>query len=269
MRTCLDAPVLAHEQLAEFEYQITLQAPAIAQSAKPGQFVQVLYDNSYNPFTRRPFSVYTADPSAGTISIVYLARGIFTQGLRGKRAGELVSLVGPLGNWFQPASPSTLHILVAGGVGAPPLYFFAETLHRSLPPHPVLVINGARTAGMLTANREFAALGVPLQITTNDGSLGRRGIVTDALRPALESLSGPAQVYTCGPTPMMRAVAEMSESFGVPCHVSLETVMPCGVGVCMGCVVRIVDETSESGFQHLRSCWEGPVFDSRRVIWDE
>src|SRR5437870_2198554 len=98
MRHQLEAPILAHEQLAEYEFELTLHAPEIARDARPGQFVQVLYDQTYNPFTRRPFSVYRVDKHAGTFAIVYLARGAFTQGMRDKRPGQDLLVVGPLGN---------------------------------------------------------------------------------------------------------------------------------------------------------------------------
>src|SRR2546430_174526 len=121
MRYQIDAPIVAHEQLAEFEFEITLHAPEVAGEAKPGQFMQVLYDQNYNPFTRRPFSVYRVFPESGHFTIVYLARGVFTQGLRNKRPGQTLSVVGPLGNWFEPdPRPGVAHILAAGGVGAPP-----------------------------------------------------------------------------------------------------------------------------------------------------
>src|SRR5262249_6836615 len=148
------------------------------------------------------------------------------------------------------------HIMVAGGVGAPPLYFLAEQMRdRS----NVTVINGARTRNLLVGVNEFAELGVDLRFTTDDGSLGQKGIVTDALVQILEEHSGPVHIYTCGPTGMLRAVADIANARNIPCQVSVETMMPCGVGVCMGCVVKIKDD-SEAGYSNLRSCYEGPVF---------
>ena len=269
MRYQLNAPILSHERLGEYEYEMTLHAPEVAAEARPGQFMQVLYDpQNLNPFTRRPFSVYRVDRSKGTFSIVYLARGSFTNGLRGKRPGENLSIVGPLGNWYTPDSrPKALHFLVAGGVGAPPIYLLAERMveagHRNL-----TVINGARTRDLLVAVKELEALNVDLRITTDDGSLGEMGLVTDALLPLLPGRSEPAHVYTCGPTAMLRAVGNLCAAHNVPCQVSVETVMPCGVGVCMGCVVKVKDSATETGYQNLRSCYEGPVFKEGDIIWD-
>ena len=265
MRFQLEVPILSHEQLAEHEFEMTLLSPEVASESKPGQFMQILYDHNYNPFTRRPFSVYRVDKDRGTFSIVYLARGVFTQGLRNKRAGEKLSVVGPLGNWYElDPRPGVRHIMVAGGVGAPPLYFLAERMKdRS----NVTVINGARTRNRLVGVTEFEELGVDLRFTTDDGSVGHKGIVTDALIRALDEHSAPAHIYTCGPTGMLRAVADIAITRSVHCQVSVETMMPCGVGVCMGCVVKIKDD-SEAGYCNLRSCYEGPVFRADRIVWE-
>ncbi len=265
MRFQLDAPILAHDQLAEYEFEITLHAPEVAAEARPGQFMQVLYDQNYNPFTRRPFSVYRIDRAKGTFSIVYLARGVFTQGMRKKLVGQTLSVVGPLGNWFVPdPRPDVTHVMVAGGVGAPPLYFLAEETHRKA---AIVVINGARTRSLLVGIEEFNELGVEMQFTTDDGSFGLKGLVTDALRLLLTQREGPFHIYACGPTGMLRAVSDIAVPRGIPCQVSVETMMPCGVGVCMGCVVKIRDR-SEAGFSNLRSCYEGPVFQAEEIIWE-
>jgi dihydroorotate dehydrogenase electron transfer subunit len=270
MRYQLEVPILAHEQLAEFEYEITLYSPEVARSAKPGQFMQVLYGQNYNPFTRRPFSVYRTDPEAGTFSIVYLARGAFTQGMREKQVGQNLSVVGPLGNWFQPdPRPEVRHIMVAGGVGAPPLYLLAHAMRceREKECH-IAVVNGARSRSLLVGVKEFGELDIELYYTSEDGSHGLRGVVTHALSNLLEAEDGPAHVYTCGPTGMLRAVADMCVARSIPCQVSVETIMPCGLGVCMGCVVKIKDQASPTGFQYLRSCYEGPVFQAEEIIWE-
>ncbi len=270
MRYQLDAPIISHEQIADCEYEITVEAPEAARDARPGQFVQVLYDQSYNPFTRRPFSVYRVDLARGTFSIVYLARGVFTLGMRRKRAGEVLSIIGPLGNsYLQDARPDCQHLLVAGGVGAPPLYFLAsEMVRNGMDPRRITVINGARSENLLVAVRELNALGVDLRLVTNDGSAGATGLVTDLLASEIQIPQTYTVVYTCGPTPMLRAVSDMCMSAGVPCQVSVETMMPCGIGVCMGCVVKIRDAGEPDGFAMLRSCYDGPVFSAEDILWE-
>ena len=270
MKYELEAPVVSHERLGDYEYEITLHAPPVAESARAGQFMQVQYDLTYNPFTRRPFSVYRVDKEQGTFSILYLARGVFTQGLRKQHVGDVVSVVGPLGNWYEPdPRPEVTHIMVAGGVGAPPLYLLAQQmLCDESGQCTISVINGARTLNLLCATREFDELGVDTHFTTDDGTRGIRGLVTDALLPMLDAAEGPVHVYTCGPTAMLRAVGDLCVSRGIPCQASVETMMPCGLGVCMGCVVKIKDSASETGYVYQRSCYEGPVFPAERIIWE-
>lgn len=268
MRYQLQAPILAHDQVSDTQFELTVRAPEVALAARPGQFLHILYDETYRPFTRRPFSVFRANLERGEVSIVYLARGVFTRGLRGKRPGEHLSIVGPLGTCFEPAAePGSTHVLVAGGVGAPPLCFLARVMVDA-GIRRIAVVNGARTESQLIGFPEFAELGVDLRCTTDDGSFGERGLVTDALAPLLAEAVGPAHVYTCGPTPMMKAVAAICSERGVPCDVSLETVMPCGLGVCMGCVVKARDPDAQAGFAYLRACHEGPVFRADRLVWD-
>lgn len=270
MKYQIEAPVVAHEKLAEYEYEITLYAPEVAGEARAGQFMQVQYDQTYNPFTRRPFSVYRIDKVKGTFSILYLARGVFTFGMRQKHVGDKVSVVGPLGNWYEPdPRPGVTHVMVAGGVGAPPLYLLAhQMLCADRDNCEISVINGARTVNLLCAAREFDELGVDTHVTTDDGTHGIRGLVTDALIPMLDSAKGPLHVYTCGPTAMLRAVGDLCIARGIPCQVSVETMMPCGLGVCMGCVVKVKDSASSTGYLNLRSCYEGPVFRAEDILWE-
>jgi dihydroorotate dehydrogenase electron transfer subunit len=269
MRYQLDAPILSHQQVGDCEYELTARSREIACEARPGQFLQIRYDDTLNPYSRRPFSVFRVDLERETFSIVYLARGAFTQGLRGKRPGDKLSVVGPLGNSFSVAEETGgRHVLVAGGVGAPPMYLLAwDMARRGFPLHHVTIINGARTRGLLVALHEMEALGVDLRVTTDDGSVGRHGLVTDELAAVLAGRE-PMRVYACGPTAMLRAVGDECVRRGVSCQVSVETVMPCGVGVCMGCVVKIRDASSPSGFAYQRSCQDGPVFEAAEVIWE-
>ena len=206
---------------------------------------------------------------AGSFAVVYLVRGAFTRGMAELPVGGTVSAVGPLGGAFsRPASAEATAVMVAGGVGAPPLYFHASELVRTgFPVDRITVINGARTASMLIAGDDFVALGVDARITTDDGSAGVRGLVTDELRRMLDA--GPvSSVCACGPTPMLRAVADVCAASSTPCQISVETLMPCGMGVCMGCVVKRRDPASETGFSYARACHDGPVFDAQELIWE-
>lgn len=266
MRHQVQCKVLAHTQVGPTEYRLLLQAPDIARDSLPGQFVQLLYGAPYGPAMRRPFSVFECDRTAGTFAVIYMTRGNFTVGMTHVAVGEWVSAVGPLGNTFScPDTPGIRHLLVAGGVGAPPMRFLAESL-TTAGSTQVVVINGARTASHLIASHEMAALPIRLVTMTDDGSAGEKGLVTAALAREIET-GGPCAVYSCGPTPMLRAVSDLCASKGVPCQISVETVMPCGVGVCMGCVLKVRDPQSEAGFVYRRACCDGPVFEASEVIW--
>jgi len=168
--------------------------------------------------------------------------------------------VGPLGGKvFTPDNrPNAHHIMVGGGYGVPPLVFLCERLRESSPSTHITFIAGARSKERLLCESELRSLGVDVRLTTEDGSHGLKGLVTDVLHHVLSPASA---VYCCGPTPMMQAVGEACILAGVPCQVSLEVPMPCGMGVCMGCVVDTADGC------RVRACVDGPVFDAREVVW--
>lgn len=275
----LDVRVVANDRIADNEFELILHAPPIAQAAQPGQFVEILFGENYAPLLRRPFSLYRVDRDSGTCSVLYLARGSFTSGLRQKQAGDLVSLLGPLGRPFTwPVDPEIRHILVAGGIGAPPLYFLAseicrERLARGQDTDNVIVLNGARTAELLVGMVEFGGLNIVLHPITDDGSYGRQGIVTDLLTALLDERpenSSPTatHLYACGRTAMLRAVSAIAMARELPCQVSVETAMPCGLGICQGCAVPLRDPAVAQGFTYARACWDGPVFEARALAWD-
>jgi len=158
------------------------------------------------------------------------------------------------------------HILAAGGVGAPPLCFFAARLAPTLPAdEQVLILAGARRRDLLVGLDEFRALGAEVRIATDDGSQGYQGYVTDLLQDALQEPI-PSAVYACGPNRMLRVVAQICIERGVPCQVSLDAPMPCGTGVCLGCAVKVA--TPDGGVWYKRACTEGPVFRAEEVVWE-
>lgn len=249
--------------------------PQVAERALPGQFLALLYNDSYAPLIRRPFSIYRADRQAGTCSVLYLARGSFTSGLAQKRPGDHVNLIGPLGRPFTwPSRPAVRHLLIAGGIGAPPIYFLADQLTRERQANPeagnqVIVLNGARTRDLLVGLIEFLALDVVLHALTDDGSHGTQGQVTDLLAVLLADAAAmpSTRLYACGPMPMLRAVGDIALAGGLPCQLSIETGMPCGIGVCYGCTLSVRDTGSLGGVRTVRACWDGPVFEANELIW--
>jgi dihydroorotate dehydrogenase electron transfer subunit len=232
---------------------------------EPGQFVMLSpgpLEAAWrsDPLLPRPMAVYRERDADGerVIEILFKRHGRGTALLAACAPGARVGLVGPLGRGF-PAPRSERALLVAGGTGIASVYELAARLARSAP-GGVSVLLGARSATDLMGESDFAALGVRLQIATEDGSRGTRGLVTDLLEAALTQDSS-AHVYACGPTAMMQRCAALASARGSACSVSLENPMACGFGVCLGCAAPLRD----GAFALV--CRDGPVFDAEQVDW--
>lgn len=254
------ARVIENDEIIPGHRVIVCTAPAIAAAAKPGHFINVLASAAYESILRKPFSVFRADPTAGTIAMLYQITGATTHGMADKVPGDYLDIVGPLGGRVFTADQrqDVLHIMVGGGYGVPPLVFLAKSIKAENPKARILFIVGARRKELLLCETELVDLGVDFAPTTEDGSHGTQGRVTDVLKDYLEVN---AAVYCCGPTPMMRAVGDLCIAKDIPCQISVEVPMPCGLGICMGCVIDLTDGS------RVRSCTEGPVFEAGEVKW--
>lgn len=247
------------EQLAETLFRLTLAAPLIVAAAQPGQFVMAACGPSLDPLLRRPFSIHRLLGS-DRIQLLFRVVGKGTGLLAECRPGQQLSLIGPLGRGFQPASQGPV-CLIGGGIGIAPLLFLADRF-RTASPNPQLctVLLGAQNREELTSlTKEFAALHCQVETATDDGSLGHRGFVTDLLAPHLATAQ---QVYVCGPQPMMARVALQCQASQVGCQASLEAHMACGLGACLGCTVHGSDER----YRHV--CKHGPVFKAEEIAWN-
>lgn len=240
-------------------FVLTMKSAHLAQTSRPGHFIAVAADTG-SAILRKPFSVYKVDPAAGEISILFSVYGPTTTAMSRMLPGDDIDVLGPLGGRIFDPEPMVgiHHILVGGGYGVPPLNYLAKVIRAADPSARVTVIIGARTSNLLVGDDGLTDVGVTVVFCTDDGTAGVHGRVTDALLPLLQS---DCRVYTCGPTPMMKAVGELSESNGVDCQVSLETFMPCGVGICVGCVVKKRDGV------YSRTCTDGPVYPGCEVAW--
>jgi dihydroorotate dehydrogenase electron transfer subunit len=246
--------------------QFTVVAPGVARAFQPGQFVAVAVGGpDTSMLLRRSFALYGVKPGtefAGTIQFVVAVHGRGTQWLVSQRPGATLDLVGPLGVPFPIPREPVPAVLVGGGYGSAPLLPVAERLLAQ--GSEIELILGAANASRLFGELPAKRLIGKLTVTTDDGSAGQRGLVTDPLPSAIERL-GAQLVYACGPMPMLRAVGEVAQRYAIPAQVAVEEAMACGIGVCMTCVlpVRGVDGVS----RFVRSCVEGPVFDAGRVRW--
>lgn len=244
---------------------LTLAAPEIAERAHPGQFVNVAVA-ARGSLLRRPFSIHRVSrqgPWAGTVEFVFSADGPGTGWLGNLDAHDVVNVVGPLGNRFRLPREGLPALLVGGGYGTAPLFFLAEVL---LPEgHRVDMIVGARTRESLFNPIEAKRMSASVRITSDDGSIGTQGQVTDVLPEAVEEC-GSQVVYACGPMPMLRAVARACAEIDIPCQVAVEERMACGVGVCWTCVIPVTGRDGEVRMR--RSCLEGPVLSGARIAWE-
>jgi len=218
---------------------------------KPGQFVMVRVPGEV-AFIRRPFGIVGYDD--GLCEICFKVIGAGTASLADAKVGDKVSVLGPLGNGFEIADASR-HILVAGGYGIGPIIGLAWHLIEQN--KECLIGYGAASAKHLLYMNELRALGCELRITTEDGSEGDKGLITDVL----SDVDADCAMYCCGPDGLSKAIAELGEKKGACVQVSLEKYMACGMGLCLGCVCESIDGTN------LRVCKEGPVFDASKLKW--
>lgn len=254
----LEALVLRHEEVAPEHFVITLQAPQIARNARPGQFVMLRSLGTWDPLLPRAYSVFEADAEAGSIGILYREVGRGTQRLRLNEPGTRVHTWGPLGNQFSAPAGERV-VLVGGGVGVPPLVFWASHFLPRAGSCRATALIGASTRDFLVGLNEFRRAGAEVRTATDDGSAGHHGFVTELLPSLLAGAR--ARIYACGPMPMLAAVARISEAHGAAVELALEAPMACGVGACIGCTVP----RREGGF--ARVCTDGPVFPAEAIAW--
>ncbi|OPL14311.1 MAG: hypothetical protein AVO38_11765 [delta proteobacterium ML8_D] len=255
----IPANILEQTRLADSIFLLTVNAPAIMDSASPGQFcmLEVQDNNSRDPLLRRPLSIYKTG-SNGQISFLYKEVGKGTRLLSKRRPGEIIRVLGPLGQGFRLIHdrPS---ILVGGGLGVASLLLLAQRIQQS---DRLIILIGAKNASEIPTIEDFSRLTRYFHVITEDGSLGQKGVATDLLDQTLQKITDMAQIYTCGPWSMMKAVYHMAGKRNIPCQVSLEAAMACGMGLCLGCAVP---KSNSQGFLHV--CQEGPVFDADQVHW--
>jgi len=260
MKHHFSARLVHADQIDEVTFHHVYWAPPIARDTQPGQFLHIRVSSSEAPLLRRPLSILWSDFHE-KVEILFKVVRKGTALLAAKRVGENVDIVGPLGTPF-PYDFSRDAVCVAGGYGIAPVCFLARA---NVSEHNRrLLLYGARTANAIYLRPEWRAAFDEIVITTEDGSLGRRGLVTDCLRDVLVARRNVA-VYACGPTPMLAAVAGCVAQFaepGTPCFVSLENRMGCGVGACLGCIVP-----TRSGM--ATTCKDGPVFPAAEIKFEE
>jgi len=256
------ATVLSHKSVGRGYYRIVLNAPEIASAARPGQFVMLRVSENLDPLLARPFGISDV-PTKSSVEILYRVVGRGTTMLTGRKAGEQLGVLGPLGRGFPLPEKNTTLVMVAGGSGFPPLHFLSRQVGCSS--HLFL---GSRDraclppAGIL---KNFRSSCTRVHIATEDGSMGTKGMTTDILNVFVTKLEKKFNIVlcACGPHSMLAAVSRIATVHAIPCYVSMEERMACGLGACMGCSIPM----KRGGYK--RACKEGPVFDAQEIDWSE
>lgn len=275
-----DVAIGHRAELAKDTYLVRLKCPQLAAGITPGQFVMVRSKSVSDALLGRAFALYDvirdADRQPESIDIVFHIVGKMTHLLATAPLGTELVVWGPLGNGFsiEPTEDRTHLVMVAGGIGQTPFLTLAKEClsreqygNRKVPPmSKVTLCYGARNKHHLAGVPDFESAGVEVRTATDDGSTGHHGLVTDVLANLFESES-PEQmrVVCCGPEPMMEAVAQVTKSYEVPCEVSLETPMACGMGICFSCVAKV--QQPDGSWDFKRTCVDGPIFDADKIVW--
>jgi dihydroorotate dehydrogenase electron transfer subunit len=265
--------VTANLPLARRTYLIRLRCPELARAIRPGQFLMIRLPGTTDPLLGRPFALYDTvlddQGQAIGVDVVYLVVGKVTGLLAGLRPGDRVEVWGPLGNGFPDLAGLDHVALVAGGIGQTPFLAHVRELlgRRGYGGRParqavrrVSLYYGVRTADLAAGVPDFVAAGAEVHLASDDGSLGFQGFVTQLL----EQHERPQHLVGCGPEPMLKALAGLARRWGIACHLSLETPMACGVGICFSCVTRV---RTADGWDYRRVCVDGPVFDAAALAW--
>ena len=276
-----DCQVLAHYQFEADQYIITLESKEIADSTRPGQFVHLSVSGMLA--MRRPISVMSVDADNGTFDLLYKIVGEGTKQLADRKIGDVLSVIGPIGNGFE-LTDRKIPLLIGGGVGMPPMIAIAQKIKDNAYYNPYVILgsevpfpfeasqsslNGFNSSKFYTMPL-LEEWRVPCGLASLQDYEGvYKGYVTDLAREYLDSLSSSdlkeVEVFTCGPNPMLEAVSELSNEYNLPCQASLEEYMACAVGGCAGCVVEVA---TENGPAMKRVCVDGPVFDAKTVFND-
>jgi dihydroorotate dehydrogenase electron transfer subunit len=271
--------VIENAPLARDTHRIRFSCPEIARKILPGQFVMIRLGEGNDPLLGRAFALYDVTAEADGIpyglDVVYLIVGKMTRRLAAVKPESKLTIWGPLGNGF-PAEETEHLVMVAGGIGQTPFLALAREylgLHRyGDPPRQVAkakkitLCYGARSAEYLAGVDDFKRLGVDVRLSTDDGSLGHQGLVTDLIESVVKSSPDRCRIVCCGPEPMLAATAKIAQRLEVACQVSLETPMACGIGICFSCAAKIRD--GAGGWDYRRTCVEGPIFNAADVEFD-
>ena len=257
----IKAKLLKKEELKPEIFKFSVQADEIVNTARPGNFIEIRVNDDIEPFLRRPISIYNMDKEKGILEFIFQVKGKGTTILAKRNEGEAIDIVGPLG--FGPFKYSNFENLgiIGGGIGVFPLYELAKSAKNEN--KNVNTYLGFRNKDLVVLENEFKQVSNQLTITTDDGSYSQKGFAIDFLKKDIEA-GKIDSIYACGPLPMLRAVRELALEKNIPCQISLEERMACGLGVCLGCAVKTAKSSKEAP-EYWHVCKAGPVFQAKDV----
>jgi len=266
MPKLFNCPIKDTQKLSESVFRFIVHCPQIVGEVQPGQFLNIRLSEGFEPLWRRPLSIHAVDRKLGLVSILFEVVGKGTTILAQKQPGENLNILAPLGNCFPDPDKNSEPVLIAGGLGIAPLYFLAEKLHLNGFNPKVFI--GARTKNAIYCAEDLRKYDLDVQIATEDGSNGQKGLVTEIFENYLRVNGKKNQrIFSCGPMPMLKAVAKICAKNNLPGYVSLEILMACGFGACVGCAVA-THQKQDNTNKYKLVCKDGPVFDITEVDFD-
>ncbi len=253
----VNCELLKKEKLIEGIYKFSVKAPEIAKEAKPGQFLEIKVSETGEPFLRRPISIYNIDGEV--IEFIFQVKGRGTELLAKFEVGKQIDIIGPLGFGSFKVQEYKSVAIIGGGIGVYPLYELTKELKGKT---NLNVYLGFRDKSLVTCEKEFEEIGLnKLVVTTDDGSYKEKGFAIDFMKKDIEE-HNVDMIFACGPLPMLKAVRQYAIENNIPCQISLEERMGCGIGACLGCAVKVISG-AEPRYGHV--CKEGPVFNAQDV----
>jgi len=264
-----NSTVLANQKLGEGCHKLILECPPVAKESRPGHFIHIQVNPYCFPLLRRAFSIYDSDGKK-TLEVVFKVVGQGTSLLSKKEPGDQLDLLGPLGNNFTELGSDEIGIMLAGGLGIVPVYFYAKELTKENAGLRIYFLYGAKNRSELYCLNDTDQLQAKLFYSTDDGSFGYQGYLTQLLEKLIKSENLPLEkikIYACGPEPMLARLSDYAVANSLFCELSLEVGMPCGMGTCMGCVVKYQPDKNQE-ISYKRVCCEGPIFKAGEVVFD-
>ncbi|MBD3290839.1 hypothetical protein GF337_18675 [candidate division KSB1 bacterium] len=261
-----NSEILEVRELTPRIFRMRFHNSFLARNSLPGQFINIKVNSEYNPLWRRPFSIHQINSGENWADILFKVIGKGTDELSRMNPGESLDFIGPLGNSFT-IKPDSMKVayMVAGGLGIAPMLILGHALLK-LEIHPMLFY-GVRTESEFCCLDDFESAGIKVHLATEDGSRGYKGFVTALIESTLRDMPSTTgiELFSCGPNPMLLPLGTIADRYNVPCQVSLETLMGCGVGACLGCGVK----ANQNELKYLYVCTQGPVFNSNEINLSE